>query len=237
MKKQPYQFGLLIITSLLLVSCGGLIRAIERMEAHNAAEQAAFQAALAAQEEATMVAAATAVRETGVVIDGIRWATRNVGAPGTFVNTPGDLGMFYQWNRTGSWNTGGGPMGFNDWDRSVARREWNVNNDPCPEGWRMPTQTEFESLLDSGSEWTIRNGVRGRLFGSSPYQIFLPIAGFRLSNTGGLFAENTHGAYWSSTPHESIATAAMNLHFNDRDITVRGHHNAHGFNVRCVAKN
>ena len=34
----------------------------------------------------------------GVVIDGIRWATRNVDTPGTFANAPSEAGMFYQFN-------------------------------------------------------------------------------------------------------------------------------------------
>jgi len=32
--------------------------------------------------------------DEGVVINGIRWATRNVDAPGTFVDNPEDAGMF-----------------------------------------------------------------------------------------------------------------------------------------------
>jgi len=37
-------------------------------------------------------------QETGVVINGVTWATRNVDAPGTFVANTKDAGMFYQWN-------------------------------------------------------------------------------------------------------------------------------------------
>jgi len=38
-------------------------------------------------------------QETGVVINGVKWATRNVDKPGTFVANPEDFGMLYQWNR------------------------------------------------------------------------------------------------------------------------------------------
>jgi len=37
--------------------------------------------------------------DEGVVINGVKWATRNVAAPGTFAANPQDAGMFYQWNR------------------------------------------------------------------------------------------------------------------------------------------
>ncbi len=53
----------------------------------------------------------------GVVIDGIRWATSNVAAPGAFATSPEDPGMFYQWDATKGWsavNTNVGPLTIND---------------------------------------------------------------------------------------------------------------------------
>jgi len=49
----------------------------------------------------TIVLATTAMAqdEESVVINGVRWATRNVGARGTFVQNPEDYGDYYQWNR------------------------------------------------------------------------------------------------------------------------------------------
>ena len=45
----------------------------------------------------------TATTDPGVMIGGIRWATRNVNAPGTFATNPEDFGMYYQWNRRQGW--------------------------------------------------------------------------------------------------------------------------------------
>jgi len=36
--------------------------------------------------------------DAGVIINGIKWATRNVDMPGTFAANPEDAGMFYQWD-------------------------------------------------------------------------------------------------------------------------------------------
>ena len=47
----------------------------------------------------------------------------------------------------------------------------------CPEGWRTPTEAEFQRLVDSGSEWTTVKGVPGRLFGSGDNTLFLPAGG------------------------------------------------------------
>ena len=41
----------------------------------------------------------SATHDEGVVINGVRWATRNVDMPGTFAETPESLGMLFQWNR------------------------------------------------------------------------------------------------------------------------------------------
>jgi len=57
-----------------------------------------------------------AQEEIGVEINGVFWATRNVGTPNTFVNKPADFGMFYQWNRKKSWATTGW---ITDWDTTM----------------------------------------------------------------------------------------------------------------------
>ena len=122
--------------------------------------------------------------DAGVVIGGYRWATRNVGAPGTFAATPEDPGMFFQWNRSVGWPATGPVTG---WDTSFAQgTAWYQANDPCPRGWRVPTQAEFNALRAAGSEWTVQNGVPGRTFGTPPNQIFLPAAGWRYNIDGSL---------------------------------------------------
>ena len=81
--------------------------------------------------------------EVGMLINGIRWATRNVATPGTFVTHPEDAGMFYQWNRKKGWSSTD-PMinsnGGTTWDNSFPEGDgWEKTNDPCPTGWRVPT--------------------------------------------------------------------------------------------------
>ena len=52
----------------------------------------------------------------GVRIQNVIWATRNVDAPGTFAQSPGSFGMFFQWNRLQDWFTIGE---ITDWDSST----------------------------------------------------------------------------------------------------------------------
>ena len=95
--------------------------------------------------------------ENGVIINGIRWATRNVDMPGTFTKNPEDAGMFYQWNHCLGWSNTEpfiNSDGNSDWGCWVSGWEyfddtfiWSRATDPCPPGWRVPTAGEFYSLL------------------------------------------------------------------------------------------
>ena len=58
-------------------------------------------------------------------------------------------------------------------------------NDPCPNGWRVPTAEEFQSLaLSGGYEWVILNGIAGCYVGNESQKLFLPAAGVRQYNNG-----------------------------------------------------
>ena len=132
--------------------------------------------------------------DEGVVINGLKWATRNVDAPGTFAAKPEDAGMFYQWNRNVGWsatyprvNSNGGTT----WDSSTPSNvPWEVANDPCPIGWRIPfmgaygMNEEFFTLFDTdyvSNVWSSANGMTGRKFTdrASGNSIFLPAACIR----------------------------------------------------------
>lgn len=107
--------------------------------------------------------------QTGVLINGVTWATHNVGKPGTFVDNPEDFGNYYKY-------------------RKVV----------CPTGWRLPTNEEVWSLVSSDSQWTNVNGVDGMQYGSGGNTIFLPAAGRVKRRKLELFV-GTSGFYWTST--------------------------------------
>ena len=184
--------------------------------------------------EATIISPDFRVRVEGVDINGIRWATRNVDMPGTFAENPEDAGMFFQWNRRVGWSSTD-PMvnsdGGTTWDSSVPEGTmWYRENDPCPDGWRVPTRTELQLLLDAGSVWTTQNGINGRLFGSEPNQIFLPAAGTR-SNT---FLDNNMISYWSSTGSPGGSVQGLEA-WGQGQLNIVGHlSRSRGNSIRCV---
>jgi len=176
--------------------------------------------------------------DEGIVINGVRWATRNVDKPGTFTAKPEDAGMFYQWNRKVGWsvtdplvNSDGGTT----WnDSKPAGESWRKENDPCPCGWRVPTETELASLNEVSSEWSELNGKPGRFFGSGKQSIFLPAAGYRHCNSSALISVGTYGNYWSNRVN---GTTAFYLDFYSETVypgfsMFRGY----GRSLRCVSE-
>ena len=186
----------------------------------------------------------------GVVINGIRWATRNVDMPGTFVETPESLGMFYQWNRNIGWSSTNPMIDSNGgitWNSSIPTgTTWYAENDPCPAGWRVPTQQELESLNRAGSVWITYNNIAGHLYGTAPNHIFLPSTGRRFGNNGSLLAPGEFGFYWSSTQIQDLYAYAWGLSFasagSASGLNVSGSSNVQiefrttGAIVRCVAE-
>jgi uncharacterized protein (TIGR02145 family) len=148
-----------------------------------------------------------ALEGKGVIINGVIWANCNVAAPGAFADKPEDTGMWYQWNRKPGWS--GEPVkstqGEEKWNEAEQKgRTWEAENDPSPDGWRVPNREEMKRLFDEtkvSNEWTTVNGVNGRKFTdiASGNSIFLPAAGERHQGNGRHNSANQSGDYWSST--------------------------------------
>ena len=233
MKTKPI---LLTLTVFALFSCGSLRNTTM-----------ADCAVAEVLEATTQVASSTsATFDEGVVINGVRWATRNVDAPGTFAPYPESSGMLFQWNRKKAWNTTDKEV--EGWDNSIPEgTKWYAENDPCPEGWRVPTYNELQSLFDTGRgmgrQWYFipSTGVRAiRFFDRNKrpiidYSIFLRIVGYRDSRFGTFHTETILGSgYWSST--RSNAQDAKRLTVHNDDAYVNDSDTRFGFSIRCVAK-
>jgi len=165
----------------------------------------------------------------GVLINGVRWATSNVDNPGTFAANPEDAGKFYQWNRRTAWATTGSVSG---WDSSTPPgTSWTKANDPCPSGWRVPTQAEQKKLVDAGNTWIIQNGVSGRRFGSGSNTIFLPAVGLRYYD--GVLLNDDAGHYWNSEGNPHLG---FDLFFDKNSAQFSNGYLSYGECVRCVAE-
>ena len=153
------------------------------------------------------VGLATSTTDPGVVIGGVRWATRNVDTAGTFVSNRYQVGGYFQWgtllhggtsNRWTFTNLTSTPAG---WNPSATRFPWTIRNLPCPPGWRLPTQAELNSLIHTGTMITVSGATQGQWalsWGAGVNQLVIPTGGAR--HTNGFWSTNPHhmsrGFYW-----------------------------------------
>ena len=96
-------------------------------------------------------------------------------------------------------------------------------NNPCPSGYRLPTEAELNAERLS---WSSNNSVGA--FGST---LKLPVAGFRGDSNGSLYTVGSDGFYWSSTV---TGTNARSLFFGSSSAGMISNGRAYGNSVRCL---
>ena len=88
-------------------------------------------------------------------IGGVIWSKANVDQPGYFGDTPDTRGMLYQYNSKKGWpnsspDTSSCPEGMPIGQVDNGASDWALENDPCPEGWRVPTIDEIRAIVAPG---------------------------------------------------------------------------------------
>ncbi len=192
----------------------------------------------------------TAIVDVTNPITGKVWMDRNLGASqvATSSTDAAAYGDLYQWGRgsdghqcrssaTTSTLSSSDQPGHGDFILSAApsvydwRSPQNINlwqgvngmNNPCPTGYRVPTNTE----LDIERLCWISNNPAGAFASTLKF----PLAGYRHS-VGGSINSGFSGSYWSSAV---LNTMSRNLMFiGDDYATLGANHRAFGQSVRCI---
>ena len=162
----------------------------------------------------------------------VKWATCNIGA-----DSPEDYGNYYAWGETetkDSYTTSNYSIYKIEMDDIAGDVEYDAATANWGSSWRMPTEEEFEELLEKCSwTWTKQNGVKGYLVcGSNNNSIFLPCTGW--FNKTSLEDLDDYGSYWSSTPRESNVSGAFALDFGSDYYDVDKLNRQIGLTVRPV---
>jgi hypothetical protein len=144
----------------------------------------------------------------GVTINGVVWATTNVETPGKFAAKPQDYGGYFS--------------------RDEAQTA-------CPDGWRVPTGTEIDSIRSTEYGETYVGGVRGYTFGLGDNVIFLPYAGVGHPE-GPIFDASKEGWYnMSQEPDKTGGYLAFHFGLSSR-FPELNYFGDNRISLRCVAE-
>ncbi len=189
---------------------------------------------------------------------GTLWATCNIGA-----TSPEDYGDYFAWGETTGYNDGKtdfnwstykwcegssstmtkycfdssyGYNGFTDVKTELDQEDDAAYANWGP-AWRMPSNEQFEELINSQytiTTWTTQNGVNGYRITSKSYRnsIFLPAAGYR--DNSSLYGADWFGDYWSRTLSEDYPGYASGLYFKTDNISTSYNYRYNGQSVRPV---
>jgi uncharacterized protein (TIGR02145 family) len=177
------------------------------------------------------------------------WMDRNLGASQVSIssvdnNSYGDL---YQWGRrsdghqcrtsptTSTLSNSSQPAhgnfilslsAPNDWLSTQNTNLWqgvNGVNNPCPNGYRLPTESEFSAEISSWGGNNASNAFAAPLKWA--------MSGYRDRTNGALIDVNSRGSYWSSTVS---TTFTRGLSFNSTGAVILNNNRALGLAVRCI---
>ena len=174
------------------------------------------------------------------------WMDRNLGASrqATSSNDSQAYGDLYQWGRfsdghqcrnsgetttqSSSDTPGHGDfiIGSSEWRSPQNDNLWqgvSGTNNPCPSGYRVPTNTELDNERKS---WSTNKAA-----GAYGSPLKLPVAGSRYYSNGSLYLVDSYGVYWSSTVD---GFSARFLYFYSSNADMDHSYRSRGYSVRCL---
>ena len=167
--------------------------------------------------------------------NGPRWAARNLGA-----NSVTDNGAYYKWGATEPYPAATSATSKQEVISGTifdAATKWNTTD---AGSWHMPTQAEFQDLLDHTTRTWVTNyngeEVCGYVFKSTDTnygdaELFLPANG-QYNENGDIEGVNTYGNYFTGTPAGS--EGAYRYFFSSSEANLTGQYSDYAFAIRPV---
>ena len=123
------------------------------------------------------------------------------------------------------------------WNSGTEESPVKTVSDPCPDGWRLPTLTEWKAIGADNTavtkDWDDTNKLMSIPGAESGQKLVLPAAGYRNSSTGASYNQSIFGYYWaSSVPSGSVNASYVG--FNSATLSTSTSSRASGRSVRCT---
>ncbi|HFK5585711.1 TPA: fimbrillin family protein [Elizabethkingia anophelis] len=155
-------------------------------------------------------------------------------------------GAKYQWGRSTAAVTQAQDQNNNGvitgWDMLPAPDDaWSDTsktiNDPCPTGYRVPTQAQWQAIFDNNPVSYIGNWSNSTDNYSSGVKIgnnlFLPASGIRPNNTNISVVRGSDGYYWSTGIFNNMS---ISTRFNNGKMIAPANIRTDGEAIRCIAE-
>lgn len=149
-------------------------------------------------------------------------------------------GRLYTWaaamDSVGTWSTNGKGCG----NGKTCLPTYPVRG-VCPEGWHLPTQEEFETLINAvggqskaGKMLRFTSGWNSNGNGTDAYGFSALSVGWRYEY-GSYYGNGEEVDFWSSTEYNNISAIYRYLHYDDENLLGENFGSKRdGFSVRCV---
>ena len=170
---------------------------------------------------------------SGYTSDSTSWCYSNAAANCT------KYGRLYTWaaamDSVGTWSANGKGCGYG----KTCSPTYPVRG-VCPEGWHLPTQTEWNTLFTAvggqstaGKMLKSTSGWNGSGNGTDAYSFSALPAGGRYDD-GNFYGEGSSAYFWGSSEYDSDYAFRMYLYYGRGLADLDSRDKDYGFSVRCV---
>ena len=178
----------------------------------------------------------------------VQWGRNITGTNGVYYYTQAsdqaNSGAIAGWSQTNAANGA--------WNAGTETNPVKTANDPCPSGYRVPTRTEWQAVVDNNSIertnttlWANSpTNYSSALYFRNPQGVrtlMLPAAGWRFVINGALIDgtlnyRGINGIYWSSS-EGTASSLAYYLNFDSSIVNAPSTSRTIGLSVRCIKDN
>ncbi|WP_459189087.1 InlB B-repeat-containing protein [Parabacteroides sp. APC149_11_2_Y6] len=121
------------------------------------------------------------------------------------------------------------------WNSGTEENPIKTDSDPCPDGWRVPTISEWKAINTAVTNWDSTNKLLtiAGADAEGEQKLVLPATGGRGGDTGIPGNQGKGGAFWSSSVR-SGDIKCNSVRFSDATLTTNTDIRTGGRSVRCI---